>query len=78
MTGECSGICIRAYEILPGGTAQIAYAHPDCPVHGHLAIAPSRREQPRIIWTQHPQQVLNDMMDDLRNEAGLSSNWRHG
>lgn len=77
MTGECSGICIRAYEILPGGTAQIAYAHPDCPAHGQDA-AYEVDGTPRIRWTQHPQQVLNDMMDDLRNEAGLSSNWRHG
>lgn len=38
MSVECNGLCVRAYEILPVGTAQIAYAHPDCPAHGNLAV----------------------------------------
>lgn len=30
---SCNGICLHSYEIgLPG--SQIAYAHPDCDLHG--------------------------------------------
>jgi hypothetical protein len=32
-TAECSGICLSGHDIgLPSG--EIAYPHPDCPIHG--------------------------------------------
>lgn len=32
-TYECIGICISAAEVGVGSIHQIAYAHPDCPLH---------------------------------------------
>lgn len=32
---QCNGICIRGYEILEDGGSGVAYAHPDCELHGN-------------------------------------------
>lgn len=37
MNEGCNGICVRAYEILPGYGSEIAIPHPDCEVHGKPA-----------------------------------------
>lgn len=37
MNEGCNGICVRAYEILPGYGSEIAIPHPGCEVHGKPA-----------------------------------------
>ena len=35
---ECDGICVYGYELLEDyGGDGVAYAHPDCPLHGRWA-----------------------------------------